>query len=72
MCPSGRYGSTYGLSTPSCSGYCSAGYYCPEGSQHFNQSECGSPDKFCPPGSPIPQIANIGYYTGKYMIKLIL
>eukprot|EP01031_Cornospumella_fuschlensis_P026615 gene26614-32164_t len=30
-CPAGRYGETRGLFNPSCSGSCSPGHYCPQG-----------------------------------------
>jgi hypothetical protein len=70
MCPVGRYGSTFGLSTSWCSGYCTAGYYCPEGSTSATQVECGGPDVFCPPGSAIPQNVDIGYYTRQLIILL--
>jgi hypothetical protein len=31
-CPAGRYGDVAGLRSPSCSGECSEGFYCTEGS----------------------------------------
>jgi hypothetical protein len=64
-CPVGRYGSTYGLSSPSCSGFCAAGCYCEEGSPTATQYPCGGPDRFCPPGSTVAQPVHNGYYTGK-------
>ena len=64
-CPVGRYGSTRGLSSPSCSGYCAAGYYCEEGSESERQYPCGGADRFCPPGSTIAQDVHVGYYTGE-------
>ena len=39
-CPPGRYGATSGLSSPDCTGPCSAGYYCPTAST--------SPTQVCP------------------------
>lgn len=72
MCPPGRYGSTFGLSTGDCSGYCDPGYYCPEGSNNSKPFECGSPDVFCPPGSSVPQAVDIGYYTRKHFYEIIL
>jgi hypothetical protein len=65
MCPPGRYGATYGLSSKDCTGYCQPGYYCPEGSSNPTPFECGSPDVFCPPGSATPQSVDVGYYTRK-------
>ena len=63
-CPVGRYGSSSGLSSPSCSGYCAPGYYCEEGSPSATQYPCGGADRFCPPGSTIAQYVHVGYYTG--------
>lgn len=68
-CPVGRYGSTRGLSSPSCSGYCAPGYYCEEGSPVESQYPCGGPDRFCPPGSTKAQMVHVGYYTGKQCIQ---
>jgi hypothetical protein len=62
-CPVGRYGSSAGLSTASCSGYCAAGYYCEEGSPLERQYVCGGADRFCPPGSPAARPVHPGYYT---------
>ena len=43
-CPTGRYGSVEQLGSPSCSGACIPGYFCPKGST--------SPtEKPCPPGT---------------------
>lgn len=39
-CPAGRYGATTGLSTSSCSGLCTAGYYCRLGSASATQYRC--------------------------------
>ena len=41
-CPPGVYGAAVGLSAPSCSGPCSAGYYCPAGSANATAVACGS------------------------------
>jgi hypothetical protein len=49
QCPGGTYGKEPGLTTPSCSGVCSGGYYCPIGSA--SETECGGFDYFCPEGS---------------------
>ena len=63
-CPGGTYGSSTGLSTPACSGFCKKGCVCDEGSR----SECEEP---CPPGfycvegtggSTSPIICPSGYY----------
>jgi len=39
-CPAGRYGSSAGLSTPSCSGPCDRGFYCPPGSTSNQENPC--------------------------------
>ena len=49
-CGGGRYGSSPRLGSPSCSGVCSAGYYCPPGSVSATQS-------VCPPGQYSTQAA---------------
>ena len=36
----GTFGTTMGLSDPSCSGLCSPGYWCPSGSTNSNQNLC--------------------------------
>ena len=54
LCPAGKYGSETGLTTATCSGECSAGYYCPAGSINNRANECGSVDKYCPAGSASP------------------
>ena len=60
LCPAGKYGSETGLTTATCSGECSAGYYCPAGSINNRANECGSVDKYCPAGSgaptPVPSV----------------
>lgn len=50
-CPAGRYGATVGMSLQSCTGECSEGYYCPEGSVEPQQFKCGTDDVYCPAGS---------------------
>lgn len=68
QCQAGRYGWSYGLSTPECSGECSPGFYCPSypypGSVKAEQVECGGSDLYCPPGTGNnPLIVSSGYYT---------
>jgi hypothetical protein len=63
-CPAGTYGSSSGLFSPSCSGLCQEGFYCPEGSISSQQHHCGSPSVFCPIGSKEPQPVSHGYFTG--------
>lgn len=62
-CPSGRYGSTAGLSEASCSGPCREGFYCPTGSTSAAQVACGGDAVFCPTGSGLPLTVAAGYYT---------
>jgi hypothetical protein len=40
LCPGGRFGSTKGLTSPSCTGACSAGYVCPPGSTSSTAAGC--------------------------------
>ena len=71
-CPAGNFGASKGLQTSDCSGACSAGYFCEEGSTRAVQAECGSraalngddPTKyFCPRESAAPRLVKAGYYT---------
>ena len=39
-CPAGTYGATSGLGSSSCTGLCTRGYYCPEGSTSTTQIIC--------------------------------
>ena len=54
-CPAGRYGDTVGLSSADCSGECSTGYFCPEGSTGPQQDSCGvgqyPAQYYCPVGT---------------------
>ena len=63
-CPAGKYGGGQSLSTASCSGPCSAGYYCQEGSTTSTAAKCGDVSKFCPQGSASPSVVRSGYYSG--------
>ncbi len=62
MCPAGRYGGVFGLYNDTCSGNCTAGYYCPVGSVAAQQEHCGNPNYFCPTGTSIRQLINVGYH----------
>lgn len=62
-CPSGSYGGEYGLTSPSCSGYCYSGYYCNEHSPSPTQYPCGNSTVYCPTGSAAPSLAHSGFYT---------
>ena len=63
-CPPGVYGLDEGLSSPSCSGVCPPGYYCPEGSTNFLNHPCGSIDVYCPEGSDSPITVPDGFLSG--------
>jgi hypothetical protein len=62
-CPSGRYGATAGMTSTLCTGPCSPGYYCPIGSTSPTQNKCGNANLFCPEGSALPRIVEVGYYS---------
>lgn len=62
-CPSGSYGDALRLQNSSCSGYCSAGYYCSLGSVSRTSNPCGASGVFCPLGSSVPIDALQGYHT---------
>lgn len=49
-CPPGRFGSSLGLTGAGCTGPCSAGYACPEGSTNSTTIVCG-PGSYSPSGS---------------------
>jgi hypothetical protein len=48
-CPGGTYGAEERLMSTKCSGFCAAGYYCPEGSHSQTQRRCG-PGKYATRG----------------------
>jgi len=41
-CPAGRYGQSVGISSKTCTGECSAGFYCPGGSRWPTEKQCGN------------------------------
>ncbi|KDO33830.1 hypothetical protein SPRG_01709 [Saprolegnia parasitica CBS 223.65] len=63
LCPSGTYGAMPGLTSPSCSGSCVAGYYCPLGSTRATAQPCGGANYFCPSGTLSRRIVAPGYFT---------
>lgn len=63
LCPAGRYGLHLRSFNASCTGVCTAGYYCPEGSITDKQVRCPDAASFCPPASPAPVPVSPGYYT---------
>ena len=52
-CPAGRFGSTTGLSTSSCSGVCQAGYYCVAASTSAAAAQCPTGSDSAPGGSSL-------------------
>ena len=63
LCPKGRYGSTQGLSSPTCTGVCRKGFYCEKGSVAATQKACGNSSYYCPAGSFQQTTVDEGYYT---------
>jgi hypothetical protein len=62
-CPAGRYGSTTGINSASCTGLCTAGYYCPAGSSSATAVRCGGNTVYCPPGAPAPVNVSVGHFS---------
>jgi hypothetical protein len=65
-CPSGTFGNTTGLATPTCSGPCARGFQCPPGSLTAVTSACpqgyfcsGGPRQPCPMGRYGPEVATV-------------
>ena len=56
VCPAGRYGRKDSLSSPSCSGACLRGYYCPQESTYPASHASSTNMKVCPAGK----------YNGKF------
>jgi hypothetical protein len=52
-CPAGKYGSVEQLTTPECSGNCTAGYFCSQGSSSPSGQACGT---FCASCSKPPPL----------------
>jgi len=65
-CDAGTYSYPWHItaSSPRCSGYCAAGYYCPKYSYSPYQNECGGIDRYCPYGSAAPITVPRGYLSG--------
>jgi hypothetical protein len=69
LCPAGVFGCSIRLSTPSCSGNCSAGFYCLAGSTSVTQFACGvglgalAASVYCPAGSSGALSVDRGYYS---------
>eukprot|EP00948_MAST-09A_sp_MAST-9A-sp1_P001588 g1588.t1 len=63
QCKGGYYGNAKGLWQDTCSGVCSAGYFCPSGSTSATQYICGGYNLYCPEGAASPTQVEFGYYT---------
>lgn len=62
-CPAGVYGDTMGQASPTCSGPCLAGHFCPTESVSAKQRVCGHEGVYCPPGSAAPSEVRPGHYS---------
>jgi hypothetical protein len=63
-CAAGFYGDRTGLSTPTCSGPCPPGYFCPNGTAVPTANPCGSAAFYCPQGSSAPVACVISSISG--------
>lgn len=63
QCFAGTYGDKTRESSPNCTGFCEAGFYCRQGSTNSRESRCGNPSFYCPKGSKFPKVVEPGYYT---------
>jgi hypothetical protein len=71
-CPAGRYGGAIQMHNSSCSGECTAGYYCPAGSISRNQVQCSSSATYCPAGSAQPLSVSVGHYSTGFSSDLAI
>lgn len=66
-CPAGRYGSSDGETSSSCSGQCTGGFFCAAGSISPTAELCGTGSQpqtmYCPPGTTSRKTVTSGYYT---------
>ena len=62
-CPPGRYGDSYGMVDPLCTGPCAAGYICPTASTSPEEIPCGDPQYYCLEGAFERTKVALGYYT---------
>ncbi|MBQ8041967.1 MAG: hypothetical protein IJ273_01410, partial [Alphaproteobacteria bacterium] len=58
----GSYGSTTAQTASTCSGTCTAGYYCPAGSTSAKQNDCPA-GSYCPAGSGSATACGAGKYS---------
>jgi len=69
-CPAGKFGNEVRLASAECSGNCSVGFYCPEGSTHAEAQPCTDLGVFCPESSPTPLRVPHGFLRGHDHILL--
>ena len=62
-CPAGQYGDATKQTSSTCSGPCTAGYYCPAGSMSATAVACGSSAVYCPQRSSVPANVTAGYFS---------
>jgi hypothetical protein len=69
LCDGGVFGCSIRLSTPRCSGNCSAGYYCPTGATSNAEHACGEQhplyprEVYCPVGVGEPLPVLVGHFS---------
>jgi hypothetical protein len=68
VCEAGKYGATSGLLTSGCTGYCSAGSYCPRASTNASAVPCPR-GFYCPTGAATPTPCAGGVYGGVLNLK---
>jgi hypothetical protein len=62
-CPRGTFGALPGVTNSSCSGACSGGYLCAEGSTTADPTLCGSAKYYCSPGAEKRELVPLGHYS---------
>ena len=65
-CPPGTYGDKKLETRPTCSGLCSAGYWCGSASTKPTQHKCGGTNAYCPMGSSVPSYVTKGHFTNEH------
>lgn len=62
-CPGGTFGSTFALSTPTCTGPTLAGWFSAGGADRPDAAPCGSAAMYCTEGSSAPTTVSPGHYS---------
>jgi hypothetical protein len=62
-CPAGTYGSDVGAQSDACSGPCTGGFFCGEGSTSPAPEVCGDVTVYCPAGRPTRLLVPPGEYA---------